>query len=147
MTLLITWAGIKYGVGFQYMALITNTWVHIFMYYYFYQTSQGVKNIWWKPYLTIMQMIQFGINGAGIWLWFYWHSIYGCCGDNTTVYLVLFANVSFLVLFANNFVHNYMPHVLPSFMQDKKAERHSASAPANKGGRPASTPEKKKKQN
>jgi len=151
LTLLITWAGIKYGVGFQYMALITNTFVHIMMYWYFFLTSQGVKGIWWKPYLTIMQMIQFGMNGCGITLWYYWHYRDGCCGDDLTVFWVLFANITFLILFFNNFVHSYCPQYLPKFLQDAKPEKHAgdktsgenAKGAAPKGGKSPSRNAKK----
>jgi len=140
LTLLVTWAGIEYGVGFQYMALVTNTFVHVMMYWYFFLTSQGVKNIWWKPYLTVMQMIQFALNGAGISLWYFWHYMYGCCGDNWTVFCVLFANVTFFVLFANNFVHSYAPQLLPKFLQDEPVAKPGARAAARPAG--AATPKK-----
>ena len=139
LTLMITWAGIEYGVGFQYMALITNTFVHIIMYWYFFLTSQGVKNIWWKPYITIMQMIQFVLNGCGITLWYFWHHQFGCCGDNVTVFWVLFANITFLILFINNFLHNFFPHLLPAFMQDAKPAAKPATKPDSSSSSSASS--------
>jgi len=151
LTLLITWAGIKYGVGFQYMALITNTFVHIIMYWYFFLTSQGVKNIWWKPYLTIAQMIQFGMNGCGITLWYYWDYKHGCCGDDMTVFWVLFANITFFILFLNSFIHNYCPQILPKFLQDppKKPKADSGAAskkPAAPNATAKPSPKENKKQ-
>lgn len=43
------------------MPIILNLSVHVLMYYYYYRTSTGAK-IWWKKYLTTMQIIQFIID-------------------------------------------------------------------------------------
>lgn len=38
--------------------------VHALMYYYYFRTTAGVK-IWWKKYLTTLQIIQF-ITDLGV---------------------------------------------------------------------------------
>lgn len=42
-----------------------NTFVHIIMYSYYFLTilNPGYKKVWWKKYLTIIQLVQFVITG------------------------------------------------------------------------------------
>lgn len=43
------------------MPITLNLTVHVLMYYYYFRTASGAK-IWWKRYLTTMQIIQFVID-------------------------------------------------------------------------------------
>lgn len=43
------------------MPIVLNLTVHVFMYYYYFRTASGVK-IWWKQYLTTLQITQFVID-------------------------------------------------------------------------------------
>ncbi|KAL1116452.1 hypothetical protein AAG570_004925 [Ranatra chinensis] len=57
------WFGVKFAPGGHstFFALL-NTFVHIVMYFYYMVAALGPsyqKYIWWKKYLTSMQMIQF----------------------------------------------------------------------------------------
>jgi len=109
LTLSICWAGVQYRVHFAWMAMANNTAVHVLMYFYYFLTTIGQKDVWWKRYLTQMQMIQFCLNGAGVCLWIFWHntSSIGCNGDNHTVFWVFFANVTFLFLFYQHYRRSY----------------------------------------
>jgi hypothetical protein len=42
------------------LTVILNTFVHTIMYYYYHLASQGY-NVWWKKYITVIQLIQFYI--------------------------------------------------------------------------------------
>ncbi|KAK0074785.1 hypothetical protein PV326_012176, partial [Microctonus aethiopoides] len=58
-----TWLGVKFVPGGHstFFGLI-NTFVHIIMYGYYYLAALGSKMkpyLWWKKYLTALQMIQF----------------------------------------------------------------------------------------
>lgn len=57
------WFGVKYCPGGHstFFGLL-NTFVHIVMYFYYFLTAFGPqvqKYLWWKKYLTTLQMIQF----------------------------------------------------------------------------------------
>lgn len=57
------WMGVKFAPGGHstFFALL-NTFVHIVMYFYYMVAAMGPqfqKYIWWKKYLTTMQMVQF----------------------------------------------------------------------------------------
>lgn len=43
------------------IVLILNTFVHTIMYYYYHLASQG-HQVWWKKYITMIQLVQFYIT-------------------------------------------------------------------------------------
>lgn len=45
----------------SWIIVTLNLGEHVIMYYYYYATSRGAK-IWWKKYLTIVQIAQFIID-------------------------------------------------------------------------------------
>lgn len=46
--------------GDMYITVFLNAFIHFIMYTYYF-VSYHTKNIWWKKYLTILQMVQFSI--------------------------------------------------------------------------------------
>jgi elongation of very long chain fatty acids protein 4 len=44
--------------GEVFLSIMINSFIHTIMYTYYFVSSH-TKNIWWKKYLTAMQMIQF----------------------------------------------------------------------------------------
>ncbi|CAH8553599.1 unnamed protein product, partial [Schistosoma turkestanicum] len=61
------WWGLKYAPGgLLYMFPLVNSFVHIIMYTYYGLAAAGVyRLLWWKNYVTLIQMLQF--------LWFIIH--------------------------------------------------------------------------
>jgi len=51
--------------------MVNNTLVHIFMYYYYAVRSLGYT-VWWKEYLTQLQMFQFCFNTVALIIWGWW---------------------------------------------------------------------------
>ncbi|RDW92651.1 hypothetical protein BP5796_02045 [Coleophoma crateriformis] len=45
----------------SWVPIVLNISVHCLMYWYYFQAARGVK-IWWKQYITIMQIVQFVID-------------------------------------------------------------------------------------
>lgn len=56
---LFYWLNINAGYdGDVYLTIVLNGFIHTVMYTYYF-VSMHTKDIWWKKYLTLMQMIQF----------------------------------------------------------------------------------------
>ncbi|EDW59703.1 very long chain fatty acid elongase F [Drosophila virilis] len=87
---------------------LLNVIVHIVMYTYYYLSAESPavrQNLWWKQYITIMQMVQFVLM--------FLHSIWtlmqpNCNADRPVIYLVLAASSLMLVMFANFYAHAYI---------------------------------------
>jgi len=50
----------------HFFLCLTNTFVHVFMYYYYTLVTYH-KTVWWKKYITIGQMIQFWLDMIFTW--------------------------------------------------------------------------------
>ncbi|XP_017004978.2 very long chain fatty acid elongase F [Drosophila takahashii] len=107
-----------YGYGGHAFFLITfNVVVHVLMYTYYYQSSvnQNLRNdLWWKKYITIVQLIQFGIILS--------HSIYilrqdDCHTSRLSATWGSIISVIFIILFGNFYLRAY---IIP---QKKKTSR------------------------
>ncbi|NXM95287.1 ELOV4 protein, partial [Sylvia borin] len=102
------WSGVKYVPGGQAFFIgMLNSFVHIFMYGYYALASLGPRMhryLWWKRYLTILQMCQFVAIAV--------HSSYNLfteCpfpdGFNTAVFLYI---LSLLALFLRFYYRTYI---------------------------------------
>uniref|UniRef100_A0A8C3TV70 Elongation of very long chain fatty acids protein n=1 Tax=Catharus ustulatus TaxID=91951 RepID=A0A8C3TV70_CATUS len=102
------WSGVKYVPGGQAFFIgMLNSFVHIFMYGYYALASLGPQMrpyLWWKRYLTILQLCQFVAVAA--------HSSYNLfteCpfpdGFNTAVFLY---SLSLLALFLHFYYRTYI---------------------------------------
>lgn len=93
------WFGVKFTPGGHstFFSLL-NTFVHIWMYVYYFLAAFGPqmqKYLWWKKYLTILQLIQFvGIAGHSFQLLFtdckYPKAFVWWIGCHGLLFLVLF---------------------------------------------------------
>uniref|UniRef100_A0A8C9MZB1 Elongation of very long chain fatty acids protein n=1 Tax=Serinus canaria TaxID=9135 RepID=A0A8C9MZB1_SERCA len=102
------WSGVKYVPGGQaFFVGMLNSFVHIFMYGYYALASLGPRmhqHLWWKRYLTILQLCQFVAIAT--------HSSYNLfteCpfpdGFNTAVFLYI---LSLLALFLRFYYRTYV---------------------------------------
>merc|ERR1712113_1196706 len=55
----MAWLWLDHVQSLQFGGLMFNTIVHVVMYYYYYLLARGVKKIWWKNYVTKLQIVQF----------------------------------------------------------------------------------------
>lgn len=56
------WLWLETRQSLQFFGLLFNTLVHIVMYYYYALQVLGIKNIWWKKYITKLQIVQFSVS-------------------------------------------------------------------------------------
>jgi len=78
VTMLLVWICLETAIPVQWSAQILNTLVHVFMYYYYSMATLKI-NVWWKKYITQLQIVQFLLsNVAHLWA-FRWH--YGKNGN------------------------------------------------------------------
>ncbi|QGM48699.1 MPPV-075 GNS1/SUR4-like protein [Magpiepox virus 2] len=101
------WIGIKWFAGGQaFLGAEINSFVHVIMYTYYGLAACGPtfrKYLWWKRYLTIMQLIQFHIAIGHTAM-----SIYTDCPYPRWVqWAVIIYAVTFIILFGNFYFRTY----------------------------------------
>lgn len=93
---------------------MVNSFIHVLMYSYYALSAFGptiAKYLWWKRYLTILQLIQFtsalilGINGIRS----------GCDFPLWMQYALVIYMISFIVLFGNFYAKAYIAKVSLSY--------------------------------
>lgn len=102
------WIGIKWvPSGSTFLPAMVNSFIHVLMYSYYGLAALGPsvsKYLWWKKYLTILQLIQFttalilGINGIRS----------GCDFPLWMQYALVIYMLSFIVLFGNFYAKAYI---------------------------------------
>ncbi|KAF9517933.1 hypothetical protein BS47DRAFT_1338808 [Hydnum rufescens UP504] len=60
-TALLCYTQLNGRTSVSWVPIVLNLMVHVLMYYYYFATAGGAK-IWWKKYLTTMQITQFVID-------------------------------------------------------------------------------------
>jgi len=105
---LTAWSGVKWvGGGHTTFGGFLNMGVHIVMYFYYFMSSMGPsvqKYLWWKRYLTTLQLTQF--------VAFFIHAcfplFFECDFPKIFSYVILFHGALFFLLFANFYIQAYM---------------------------------------
>merc|ERR1719187_410138 len=104
---MVCWIFLKFvGGGHSTFFMFLNMGVHVVMYFYYLVSGLGPhvqKYLWWKRYITEMQLLQFVT-----------FSIHGCIPLFTTcdypkegTYFILFLGVLFFTLFTNFYIQSY----------------------------------------
>ncbi|XP_063839330.1 very long chain fatty acid elongase 2-like [Ostrinia nubilalis] len=105
---LYTWFALKYEPTYSVVFLGTvNSFIHIIMYLYYGLSAfpSLAKYLWWKKYITSMQLIQFVL--------ILFHAIanyaYGSCPPSYVLFSMILFNTAFLLLlFFNFYVKSYV---------------------------------------
>ncbi|EGG24156.1 GNS1/SUR4 family protein [Cavenderia fasciculata] len=102
----LCWYFMYTGWPLQLWVVFLNTFVHVFMYYFYLQTGLG-RTVWWKKYITMIQIIQFVCLGIVGILHFAAINTVGCV-TNTSAFVAAYAiNFSFLFLFTRFYSNSY----------------------------------------
>ncbi|WAR03132.1 ELOV4-like protein [Mya arenaria] len=104
---LIWYIGVKYAPGGEsYFSASINSGIHVLMYTYYLLAAMGPsmqKFLWWKRYMTVMQLMQFW----GI-LFHTSYAIYTDCGyPNMYNWALIFYDFSHIALFSNFYYQTY----------------------------------------
>ncbi|KAH8312866.1 hypothetical protein KR044_013382, partial [Drosophila immigrans] len=87
---------------------ILNTFTHVVMYTYYYLSSQNQKirqSIWWKQYVTILQMIQFVL----IFSHSFWTLLQpDCAAPRPLIFTVMLMSSLMFVMFSNFYTKSYL---------------------------------------
>ncbi|XP_061593622.1 ELOVL fatty acid elongase 8b [Cololabis saira] len=102
------WAGVKYLAGGQSFFIgVVNTFVHIIMYSYYGLAALGPhmqKYLWWKRYLTSLQLVQFVL-----FLLHTGYNLFAECDFPDSMNLFVFCYcVTLIILFSNFYYQSYV---------------------------------------
>lgn len=115
-TALLCFVQLNGKTSVSWVVISLNLAVHVIMYYYYFATAGGAK-IWWKKYLTSMQIIQFIIDIAIVYFGTYQHYAAthfrylphwsNCAGTETAALFGCGLLTVYLGLFINFYVNTY----------------------------------------
>lgn len=77
------------------------------MYYYYYLQASGVRKIWWKQWVTVIQIAQFVVDLMVCAYAFYYFFTRGCNGTWAAAVSGIGILVSYLVLFLSFYINTY----------------------------------------
>ncbi|RYP66486.1 hypothetical protein DL769_006029 [Monosporascus sp. CRB-8-3] len=120
----------------SWVPITLNLTVHVVMYWYYFQSARGVK-IWWKEWVTRLQIIQFIIDLGFVYFasYTYFASRYfphmpnagNCAGEEFAAFAGIGVLSSYLVLFILFYIATYKrDHKAPSA---RKSLRRMSQAP------------------
>ncbi|KAK5683346.1 Fatty acyl-CoA elongase/Polyunsaturated fatty acid specific elongation enzyme [Elasticomyces elasticus] len=100
----------------SWVPIVLNLTVHVVMYWYYFQSARGIR-IWWKKYITMLQIIQFVIDLGFIYFasytyfsasYFPWLPTAGvCAGEEFAAFAGMAIITSYLVLFIGFYISTY----------------------------------------
>ncbi|ESK88879.1 fatty acid elongase [Moniliophthora roreri MCA 2997] len=115
-TALLCYSQLNGKTSISWTVISLNLTVHVLMYYYYYATAGGAK-IWWKKYLTMMQIIQFIIDLFLVYFGTYQHFAFSykdtlphvgdCAGAESAAIFGCGLLTSYLGLFINFYFQTY----------------------------------------
>ncbi|KAF9241381.1 GNS1/SUR4 membrane protein [Melanogaster broomeanus] len=115
-TALLCFTQLNGKTSVSWVVISLNLLVHVIMYYYYYATAGGAR-IWWKKYLTSMQITQFIIDLFVVYFGTYQHfahsrfhdlpHVANCAGTEAAALFGCGLLSSYLVLFINFYIQTY----------------------------------------
>lgn len=131
-TVMVLWSYyyLKYAFGEQGVAIgFINSFVHIIMYSYYLLSAMGPqmkKFLWWKKYLTGLQLVQFCtiIVVLGV------TSVINCNVPRQVTIILSLMSLSFLYLFSRFYIKSYSERKQPSTTKGVKCIDSNNNLPA-----------------
>ncbi|GIZ47821.1 hypothetical protein CKM354_001090200 [Cercospora kikuchii] len=100
----------------SWVPITLNLMVHVVMYWYYFQSARGIR-IWWKKYITMLQIIQFVIDLGFVYFasytyfsarYFPWLPTSGiCAGEEFAAFAGMGILSSYLFLFIGFYISTY----------------------------------------
>lgn len=116
MTMALCFSQLEGKTSVSWVPISLNLLVHVFMYYYYFRTAGGAK-IWWKQYITTLQITQFVIDLFFVYFCSYtyftatywdWMPNYGsCAGSESAAIFGCWILSSYLLLFIGFYKKTY----------------------------------------
>ncbi|TRM66316.1 ELO family [Schizophyllum amplum] len=135
-TALLCYSQLEGKTSISWTVITLNLGVHVIMYYYYWATAGGAK-IWWKKYLTTMQIVQFVIDLQLVYFGTYSHfthtywpnmpNIGNCAGAESSAVFGCLLLSSYLFLFIDFYFRTYKK----SLPKGKVAANGKANGAAN----------------
>lgn len=102
-----SWSWVRSDLEFASQGVMFNTFVHVWMYLYYYEAAEG-RPPSWKRYLTSLQILQFvtSLFLACVYLWFHTTVAEGCASFEIFLLGTAF-NSALLLLFMNFYRQSY----------------------------------------
>jgi len=149
-TMVLCYVELVGRVSIAWVVITINLAVHVIMYYYYARTSVIKKRVWWKKYLTTMQIVQFIIDIAIIYSVLVANNLYKVFPNFILSYPC--AGTDFAHVFGCIIVSSYLYLFIDFFKKTYKTKSSKKATPSKetteaKTQRPSNLRHRNKKEN